>query len=109
MLGSYDFKDDKEKNYYVSLIRYGIEQLKLNRIEEFNLSNKGINPYQVWQILHDEFNYEFPDFETNGWEQDTWMYFTNKSNPKDILCLFSCGMTYELKLTVSEEVFDAST
>ena len=41
------------------------------------------------------------DWETNGWEQDTWYYYTKEGHPE--LCLRYCGYDGEIKLCLCEE------
>jgi hypothetical protein len=46
--------------------------------------------------------WEYTDSDSNGWEQDHWMYFKHPDH-KITLTVFSCGMTFELKLYTGDE------
>lgn len=41
------------------------------------------------------------DWDTNGWEQDTWYYFSKKGSKK--LSMYYCGYTGEISLGICEE------
>lgn len=82
----------EEEKYFIPLFKYMIDELTCGRRDEFDLSGKGINPYQAAKIMK-QLGYPQKDFETNGWEQDTWQYFENTS-----ICIFSCGQTFELRI-----------
>lgn len=69
--------------------------------EDIDLSEENINPYQVREVL-ETLGWEHTDSDSNGWEQDHWMYFRHP-NHKITLTVFSSGMTFELKLYISDE------
>ena len=77
-----------------------IHELTSNTIDCVELSYLNIGPSQCTDIL--EFlGYERDDdWNTNGWEQDTWYYFA-KDNIK--LCMFYCGYTGSINLSLREE------
>lgn len=77
-------------------------------IYDLDLSDAGINPYQLWKLLEEEFGYEEIDIDRNGWEQDFWirMHRTDGktfSNRSKYLMISCCGMTFEIKLGVYNE------
>lgn len=82
----------KEEDYFLSLFRYMIDELNCGRRDEFDLSGKGITPWQAKKVM-EELGYVFDDFDVNGWEQDTCFYFENTD-----IVLFSSGIHFELKL-----------
>ena len=45
--------------------------------------------------------YEDEDYDTNGWEQDTWISFFKEGEKP--LMLFYCGRTFEMNLSILEE------
>ena len=75
---------------------------------DLDLSDTGINPYQLWQLLEKEFGYEEVDIDENGWEQDFWIRIKRTdgktfSNGSEHLTINCCGMTFEVKLGVYYE------
>lgn len=83
------------------------EQMEKMENEELgiDLSDKGINPYQLWQLLEEEFNYKNKDIDRNGWEQDFWIYMKRTDGKHFVsgcenLVIDCCGMTFELKLYI---------
>lgn len=71
---------------------------------EMNLSDMGINPYQLRQLL-EEMGYEHDYQDDNGWELDFWVYMNRKDGQSFPSCcermvISGCGMTFELKLGV---------
>lgn len=74
---------------------------------EINLSDKGINPYQLEKLL-EEFGYEMTDRDRNGWEQDFWTYMSRKDEKHfasgcENIVIECCGMTFELKIYIPDE------
>lgn len=69
--------------------------------EDIDLSEENINPYQLRAVL-ELLGWECIDSDSNGWEQDHWMYFKHPDH-KITLTIFSCGMTFELKLYTGDE------
>lgn len=71
--------------------------------KEINLTERDINPYQVETVL-EELGWEEIDMpDTNGWEQDRWNEFRHPNYPDKVLIVFSCGITFELKIYFKEE------
>ena len=102
--GQWDLTTEEEK-YFIPLFKYMIDELTCGRREEFDLTGKGINPYQARKVF-EQLGYEEADMDENGWEQDRWVYFNKKIKADDNtyhfeetkLCLFYCGQTFEMKL-----------
>jgi hypothetical protein len=89
--GKWNLTTEEEK-YFIPLFKYMIDELECGRRDEFNLSGKGITPWQAKAVM-EELGYVFDHFDINGWEQDTWFYFENTD-----IVLFSSGMHFELRL-----------
>lgn len=87
----------EEEKYFIPLFKYMIDELTCGRREEFDLSGKGISPWQAQKIIED-LGYKSLPIDFNGWEQDTWFHFENTN-----IYLYSCGMTFELKIMRKEE------
>lgn len=91
----------------VENVTFGQVEKMTNEELGLDLSDKGINPYQLWQILEEEFNYRKEDIDWNGWEQDFWIkmkrtdgkYYDSGCENLIINC---CGMTFELKIYIED-------
>ena len=57
-------------------------------------------PENVIDILN-LLGYEDYDYDTNGWEQDTWISFSKEN--EDTLILYCCGRTFEMNLSICPE------
>ena len=90
--------ENHEKEKYLELFkRYLYTLEKKEDIDEIDLTNLDINPYQTRLIL-EELGYAYDTMDENGWEQDCWIYM--KKEGYIPLVIYTCGMTYELKLSV---------
>lgn len=88
-----------EKSHWTAFFERKIEELKSKRIETIDLTKEDLCPENVIDIL-EAMGYEYDDCLTNGWEQDTDIYFTNE---RVNLRLFYCGRTFQMGLTLLEE------
>lgn len=93
------------KNKFKPIVEEYLNQLENEEITEeqwdgIDLTNKGINPIQLKELLEEEFGYEDDCFDSNGWEHDFWQYMNNdnRKNYAKKLCIGGCGMTFELNL-----------
>lgn len=91
---------DWELDLWKRKIEYYISYIERKK-EDIDLSEENINPYQVRAVL-EILGWEYTDSDSNGWEQDHWMYFKHPDH-KITLTVFSCGMTFELKLYTGDE------
>lgn len=69
------------------------------------LTDVGINPYQLRVLLEEEFGYERTDSDRNGWELDFWIYMRRtdgKTFPSGCqnMVISGCGMTFTLVLDI---------
>lgn len=92
-----------------------VENLTVEQVENMNneelgidLSDKGINPYQLEKLL-EEFGYEVENRNHNGWELDFWISMKRTdgktfSSTCENIEIAGCGMIFELKLYI--EGFD---
>ena len=72
---------------------------------DLDLFGMGINPYQLWQLIEENFNYKEDSIDRNGWEQDFWISMRRtdgKTFPSgcEHLVISGCGMTFELSLGI---------
>ena len=82
----------KEKEYFISLFKYMIDELTSGRRSEFDLSSKGINPIQTLKLMRD-LGYPVKRVDGDSCEQENWYYFKNTH-----IWLYSNGLAFELTL-----------
>ena len=75
-------KKDFQKMYLLFLI------FRLKNDETYEGKITSMSPYEVNENL-EELNWRRDDFETNGWQQDTWMTYYNKNYPFKIVVVYS--------------------
>ena len=88
-----------EKLHWTAFFERKIEELKSKRIPAIDLTKEDLCPENVIDIL-EAMGYEYDECLTNGWEQDTDIYFTNEGVN---LRLFYCGRTFQMGLSLLEE------
>lgn len=64
-----------------------------------NLTNEGINPLQLRDLLK-ELGYEEIGLDTNGWQHDYWLHMTNPNREGYAreLCICGTAMSFEIIL-----------
>lgn len=92
---------DREKEALIPIMEGIILRLEQGDIDDIELSVINLGPAQFMELL-EALDYERDeDWDTNGWEQDTWYNFHKEGHPS--LCLFYCGYDGEIKLWLREE------
>lgn len=97
MRGTYNLTGE-ELDLYTGTIQAIIERLCLPsfRREQIELSKLDIAPCHVDDILKN-LGWIRNDFESNGWENDTWYYYINTDYNFGLI-MFYCGYTFKLVL-----------
>lgn len=72
----------------------------LEQWEQLDLNLFNITPDQVIQML-EHLGYEKTDWEYNGWEQDTWFYFSHPEHKE--LCFFYSGRYGSMNISLVED------
>lgn len=67
-----------DKKYWAQIFEILIS--KLTKDDQLNISGFALTPCQVVEIFK-ELGYEDEEFDTNGWEQDTWYYLFKEDCP----------------------------
>lgn len=67
-----------DKKYWAQIFEILIP--KLTKDDQLNISGFALTPCQVVEIFK-ELGYENEEFDTNGWEQDTWYYLFKEDCP----------------------------
>ena len=100
-MSGWNLTDEIRDNIGTLLYGYLLELSELDveneEIPTLNLSDKGISPSQLSDLL-EEFGWERGEQEENGWEMDFWIPFT-KHNIYYTLTLSACGHTFTLELS----------
>ena len=95
---------EEQKQKFIPIIQEFINRIESASEDEvysiqLNLTDQGINPYQIWSLLND-LGYEDDYVDHNGWELDFWIKF-EKEGFKTIT-MTGTGITFEVLLEVQE-------
>lgn len=97
---SYDnkFYEELLHRSFVGVTQSIIDYLSNNKEKIFDLRKLGWRhaPCDIEQLL-EENGWERNNFDTNGWQQDTWYYYSHKNYPFEIVMEYS-GFYGGLKL-----------
>lgn len=109
-MGLYYFKTMEEKTAAQRLIEEGIQRIYMAadypeifpRLEdrEFSLVGTGLSPCKTTEILN-ELGYKQSEFDSNGWEGETWITFT-KEGSRSIILYYE-GWDFDIKIQVYED------
>lgn len=102
MRGSYALREWEENKWKREFSRF-IEALENAQSDEkkIDLTSLDLCPANVIDIL-DLLGWEEIDFESNGWEQDTWYEFAHPNYNFEIT-FFYCGYTFKMDLYRKED------
>ena len=92
---------ERDEEYLIPIMEGLVWRLEQKDIDDIELSVINLGPSQFMHLLECIGYERLSDWETNGWEQDTWYYYTKEGHPK--LCLRYCGYDGEIKLYLCEE------
>ena len=102
MRGSYKLKDWEVEKWKREFLRF-IKRLETfkNENENIDLTSFDLCPSNVIDIL-ELLGWEQSDFDSNGWEQDTWYDFTHPDYDFEV-GFFYCGYTFRMYLSRKEK------
>lgn len=86
---------------YNAIVSREIERIKVLPVYRCSFVEENVCPANIIQAL-ENLGWEKVDFESNGWEQDTWYYFSHPDYDFQIT-LFYCGYTFDIKLYRTED------
>ena len=92
---------DNDKEILTPIMEGIIYRLEMGDLDDIELSIINLGPSQFMQLLENLGYERDDDWDSNGWEQDTWYYF-DKPAAKS-LCLFYCGFTGKILLSLKDE------
>ena len=99
MRGRYQMMD-WELEKWVQQLTVAIAELTRDKSKAIDFTNDDVCPANIEKTL-EKMGWEWDDINTNGWENDTWIYFSH--NDYDFgLTLFYCGYTFEMNLYRSD-------
>lgn len=91
---------DWEESKWTLILKQIIAQLSQDKSHQEDLTGYDVCPSNIADVLEKmEWNWE--EQEDNGWEHDTWIYFTHEDYDFG-LCLFYSGYTFEMKIFRSD-------
>lgn len=85
---------------YEAILSREIERMKVLPSHRRSFVEENVCPANIIQTL-EALGWERIDFESNGWEQDTWYYFVHQDYDFGIT-LFYCGYTFKIELYRTE-------
>ena len=100
MRGMYHMRD-WEIAKYKSIIFREIERIKVLPSYRRSFVEENVCPANIIQTL-EALGWERVDFDSNGWEQDTWYCFSHPDYDFQLI-LFYCGYTYDIELYRTED------
>lgn len=92
---------DWEIAKYNAIVSREIERMKVLSSHRRSFVEENVCPANIIQTLK-ALGWEKVDFESNGWEQDTWYYFSHPNYDFQIT-LFYCGYTFDIELYRTED------
>lgn len=102
MRGSCSLKDWEAEKWRREFLRFikKLETLKSEN-ENIDLTSFDLCPSNVIDIM-ELLGWEQSDFDSNGWEQDTWYDFTHPDYDFEV-GFFYCGYTFRMYLSRKEK------
>lgn len=100
MRGSYSLKDWEAEKWKREFLRF-IKRLETFKNENIDLTSFDLCPSNVVDIL-ELLGWEQGDFDSNGWEQDTWYDFAHPDYDFEVV-FFYCGYTFQMYLSRKED------
>lgn len=89
-----------EKEEAEKIVRAALSALAKDQRKRVSLTEFDIAPCHVRDAMR-KFNWEQDDFETNGWEGDTWYYFSHEDYEYQAV-MFYCGYTFSIEMYRSD-------
>ena len=90
------YLSEEELQDWAPRVEADIKELLRTGDEAMDYTETDLNPFQLGEIV-ESLGWEEDEVDRNGWEQDRWAFYWHPDY-EDRICIFSCGMTFELKL-----------
>lgn len=100
MRGSCKLKDWEAEKWKREFLCF-IKRLEIFKNENIDLTSFDLCPSNVIDIL-ELLGWEQGDFDSNGWEQDTWYDFAHPDYDFEV-SFFYCGYTFQMYLSRKEK------
>lgn len=101
---TWDLTDELREKFKPIVENY-LRLIESENIDDINkhyleLTNQGISPMQLKELLEELGYKEKYSLDSNGWQFDFWWYFTNPQREKYAkeLCITGCGISFDLIL-----------
>ena len=95
MRGKYQLRDWELSKWSLELAKI-IDRLTRNKLHEEDLTQHDVCPANIVEILN-KLGWEDDEQEDNGWQHDTWIYFSHPNHNFGITLYYE-GYTFEMKL-----------
>ena len=92
---------EHDEEYLIPIMEALVWRLEQKDIDDIELSIINLGPSQFMYLLECLGYERDDDWDSNGWEQDTWYNFFKDGHPS--LTLFYCGYDGEIRLSLREE------
>ena len=90
----------EEQAEVVALIKNILDALALDQRHTASLTEFDIAPCHIREVMH-ELGWRDDDFEINGWEGDTWYYFSREDYEYGVT-MYYCGYTFSVEMYRSD-------
>lgn len=99
------YSTEEQKEKFIPIIQDFINRIESASEEEvydieLDLTDQGINPSQIWDILN-VLGYEDEYIDSNGWELDFWIKFEKEGFRT--ITMRGTGIIFKVLLEVQEE------
>ncbi|MBQ8243177.1 MAG: hypothetical protein IJZ40_06880 [Bacteroidaceae bacterium] len=91
---------DWEESKWTLVLKQIIVQLSQDKSHQEDLTNYDVCPSNIVDVLR-KMGWEDDEQEENGWQQDTWIYFSHPDYEFG-LTLYYEGYTFEMKIFRSD-------
>lgn len=97
--GKYRLATD-ENEQVLAIVKGALTTLAAIKTKAVSLTEFDIAPCHIREAMR-ELGWSDDDFETNGWEGDTWYYFSHDDYEYQMV-MFYCGYTFSVEMYRSD-------
>lgn len=90
----------EEKEQVLVIVKEALTTLAAIKYKAVSLTEFDIAPCHIREAMR-ELGWCDDDFETNGWEGDTWYYFSHKDYEYQVV-IYYCGYTFSIEMRRSD-------
>lgn len=90
----------EEKEQALAIVKGALATLAAIKNKAVSLTEFDISPCHICDMM-DELGWSEASFDTNGWEGDTWYYFSHEDYEYQV-AMFYCGYTFSVEMYRSD-------